>query len=164
MRRSDAWIAAVVLAAATAAACGGGRDSAASKAGASEREPRDPRACSGCHLPEYRSAPDHVGKKPTTCAVCHATTTWDPAPVDHGFWPLTGAHVKTACFACHVGEPPVFEGTAKDCVGCHRKDYERAPDHVGRRPTTCEQCHTTDAWKPAHEAREGKDRERRSRP
>ena len=150
MRAPLSSLLAFVVAAAAVAACG-----VAESAGpdADPRAPRDPQACYGCHAPDYMSADGHVGKRPTTCGVCHTTTRWGHSPIDHAFWPLTGAHEKVDCFRCHEGTPPVFRGTSKECVGCHRKDYERAPNHVGRRPTTCEECHSTDAWKPAHEDR-----------
>lgn len=103
--------------------------------------------CASCHMPEYQSAPKHVGKKPTKCAVCHTSDAWRPPVLNHR-WPLTGAHQKADCFYCHKGDPVVFMGTPKACVGCHQADYDRAPGHAGRFPTTCEQCHSTTAWKP----------------
>jgi hypothetical protein len=109
---------------------------------------RDPGACATCHLSEFQSAKHHVGERPTTCGVCHAQTGWHPSKLDHPFWELTGAHEKAKCFACHTGAPPAFKGTSKDCVSCHRAEYEKAPDHVARFPTTCQECHTTAAWKP----------------
>jgi hypothetical protein len=38
-----------------------------------------------------------------------------------------------------------------DCVACHLSDYEGAanPVHAGAFPTTCADCHRTDAWRPA---------------
>lgn len=37
------------------------------------------------------------------------------------------------------------------CVTCHIGDYEAADDpvHVGNMPTTCDDCHSTEAWRPA---------------
>ena len=65
-------------------------------------------------------------------------------------WPLTGAHETLACGTCHVGEPPVYQGTPTLCVGCHQDDYDGSPfpGHADF-PTTCENCHTTTAWIPA---------------
>jgi hypothetical protein len=104
--------------------------------------------CASCHLDDFEGARGHVGQRPTTCAVCHVQESWHPAGLHHGFWPLTGKHETARCFACHTGDPPVFRGTGTACVACHRPEYERAPGHAGRFPTSCEQCHSTDAWKP----------------
>lgn len=107
--------------------------------------------CATCHLHEYRATrhPLHVGTKPTTCGICHGTEAWHPSTVQHP-WPLTGAHATATCFYCHEGSPPVFRGTAKECVGCHRKDYDTSPfPGHSRFPTTCADCHSTAAWKPA---------------
>ncbi len=108
-------------------------------------------ACANCHLPEYQAAknPPHAGVRPTACAVCHTQQAWRPSVFDHPY-PLLGAHAKARCAACHVGQPPVYAGTSKQCVGCHRDDYDRSeyPGH-DRFATTCDDCHSTTAWKPA---------------
>jgi len=111
-------------------------------------------ACAGCHMTDYRGAHGHAGQKPTTCGVCHSQASWHPTHLDHD-WPLTGAHEKTKCFACHEDVPPTFHGTPKACVACHEEEYVRAPNHA-RFPKTCEECHTTSAWKPTlpHHERE----------
>lgn len=112
---------------------------------------RDPQACASCHLSDYEHVhhPPHAGVKPTTCAICHTQTGWHPSVMNHP-WPLTGAHAKEdICSECHHGEPAVFRGTPKACYACHASDYEKAPDHVELAyPKTCEECHTTSAWKP----------------
>jgi hypothetical protein len=99
-------------------------------------------------MPEFQAArsPVHVGEKPTTCGICHAQTGWRPSRIEHP-WPLTGAHAQGHCFYCHHGDEPVFRGTKKDCIDCHRPEYEKAPGH-DRNPTTCAICHSTEAWKP----------------
>jgi hypothetical protein len=109
---------------------------------------KDPQRCATCHMDDFRSVsqPVHVGTRPPTCAICHTETAWQPATVHHP-WPLTGAHAKASCFACHKGDPETFAKTAKDCVSCHRKEYERAPSHVAKKfSTKCESCHQTDEW------------------
>ena len=59
---------------------------------------------------------------------------------DHGKtkFPLTGKHVRADCADCHKTK---LEGTARDCVACHRQDDV----HRGRRPD-CARCHTTNNW------------------
>ena len=120
-------------------------------------DPREetPTACVGCHQADYDSTddPDHaVSGFPTTCEACHTTTAWEPASyAGHDqYWPLVGQHADTACTSCHVGG--VYEGTPRECKGCHLPDYQGAkdPDHVAQGyPTTCDACHTPTGWSPA---------------
>jgi hypothetical protein len=116
---------------------------------ASGAAPPAPTACDDCHMSDFRSAPKHVGQKPTKCAVCHASYAWHPQRIDHPFFPLDGAHAKAACFDCHRGNPLQFGGTPKECVGCHRADYDKSrfPGHSSF-PLTCEKCHSVSVWKP----------------
>ena len=110
--------------------------------------------CAGCHLQEYQAVthPPHAGVRPTTCGVCHGEAGWHPARsvLAHSF-PLEGAHAKAACFDCHRGPTPVFEGTTKLCLDCHQKEQASANaqvEHHASFPSQCETCHTTTAWKP----------------
>jgi hypothetical protein len=110
---------------------------------------RDPQRCAACHLEDFQKArrPVHAGTRPTTCAVCHSQDAWRPSILDHPFFPLTDAHDQPSCFACHKGRPPKLHGTPKECIGCHRPEYERAPGHVAQKlPTKCERCHRPTAW------------------
>jgi hypothetical protein len=109
-------------------------------------------SCASCHLPDYRAVthPPHVNVKPTECQVCHSSESWHPSILNHE-WPLTGAHKdKAQCADCHQGKPPVYQGIGKRCIDCHRDDYEGAsyPGH-SRFATTCEDCHSTEAFRPA---------------
>jgi len=108
----------------------------------------DPQACAGCHMDAFRAARNdvHTRQGENPCGVCHSQDAWHPSVMSHP-WPLTGAHAKALCSKCHQGEPPKFKGTSKDCVSCHRKDYDKAPNHVAKKfSTKCEQCHQTDEW------------------
>jgi hypothetical protein len=126
-----------------------------------------PTACYGCHQADYQSTttlggsvPNHVALSyPTTCDSCHTTTAWTGAVFDHsstGF-PLTGAHITTACNLCHVSSavPPT------DCYSCHTADWNSTqtlggtvPNHVaaalisssGFSTSACSTCHNTTAW------------------
>jgi hypothetical protein len=110
--------------------------------------------CAGCHLQEYQatSQPPHAGVRPTTCGVCHGEVGWHPSRsvLVHSF-PLQGGHAKAACFDCHRGPTPTFEGTTKQCFDCHQKEQASANAQVERHasfPSQCDTCHTTTAWKP----------------
>ena len=115
-----------------------------------------PRDCASCHIKDYNATtnPNHrVGGFPTTCNSCHGMQAWRPARfVDHNKtrFPLTGAHQQADCGQCHVNGR--YAGTPMDCYSCHRENYQRTtnPNHVaGNLPTTCQNCHSTNAWQPA---------------
>jgi hypothetical protein len=106
--------------------------------------------CIVCHADDVQHAlnPPHEGF-PDTCGTCHGNEAWSPAEFMHP-WPLNGAHAAVDCASCHVGNPPVYQGTPTLCVGCHQADYDSSP-YPGHDafPTTCQDCHTTTAWTPA---------------
>jgi len=110
-----------------------------------------PRQCAGCHRLDYNQAkdPDHVAAGfPTECQTCHNETTWEGAQFDHAqtSFPLLGAHRPLDCDSCHSKG---FAGTPRQCVGCHRTDYNQArdPNHVTAGfPTECQVCHNQTSW------------------
>lgn len=113
-----------------------------------------PAECGACHAKTYDQtrAPNHPQAGfPRQCEGCHQTTarSWHEATFRHDTFPLRGAHLAVACQKCHSAG---YKGTARDCVGCHRGDYDRAksPDHAAARfPTQCQNCHLDTAWRPA---------------
>lgn len=115
-----------------------------------------PTDCFSCHQARYNSTsnPNHIASNfPKTCQDCHSTTAWRPAAaIDHSKtrFPLTGAHQGTDCARCHVGGR--FTGTPTDCASCHQANYNATsnPNHVAANfPRTCQDCHSTNAWRPA---------------
>lgn len=108
--------------------------------------------CASCHMKDYQAAenPVHVGELPTTCADCHVYTHWRPAAYPDHEWPLEGEHAKALCASCHVGDPPVYDGTPSACLDCHADDRARAqePDHAAF-SNDCGECHTANGWQPA---------------
>ena len=108
-------------------------------------------------MPDYNTSsnPNHVSLSlPTDCASCHTTAPdWNPAlfPNHNDFYPLLGAHAAIAnqCATCHNGN---YNNTPNTCVGCHLTDYNQTndPDHQAAQfPTTCENCHSQNAWTPS---------------
>jgi decaheme cytochrome c component MtrC/MtrF-like protein len=103
--------------------------------------------CISCHQQDFQSArtPNHVAAGfPTACEACHkpGDTSFHQARFDHGSFPLVGVHAQQTCATCHKGN--VYVGTPRDCIGCHRTDYDRTttPNHAAAGfPTTCESCH-----------------------
>ena len=113
-----------------------------------------PTLCFSCHQQDYNTSqdPNHVaGSYPTECEVCHSTTAWEPAQIDHNLtgFPLTGKHIQTLCQDCHASG---YTNTPTDCYACHQQEYINTtnPNHLAAAfPTTCKDCHTTNGWTPA---------------
>lgn len=114
-----------------------------------------PTDCYFCHAETYAATmnPDHqTAGFGTDCQECHSpySSTWGSGDFSHpASFPLTGAHGRLECTACHVGG---FTGAVTDCYACHQDDFEGTndPDHVGAGfPVTCAICHTTTAWEPS---------------
>ncbi len=114
-----------------------------------------PTQCVSCHQTDYNNvvSPKHVLPTfSTDCTGCHTTSAWKPSSFNHGTtrFPLTGAHVTTACSSCHING--VYAGMAMTCVSCHQQQYNATtnPNHVTSGfSTDCQSCHTTTAWQPA---------------
>jgi hypothetical protein len=74
------------------------------------------------------------------CAACHAPDSWRPVRISKDFrhaeqtFPLEGAHVRTACIACHKNL--VFDKVTNTCASCH------TDVHQGELGTDCARCHT----------------------
>ena len=66
--------------------------------------------------------PKHVAAGfPTTCETCHRATdaSWNRSAFNHtSVFPLVGVHATQACAACHKNG--VYQGTPRDCFGCHQ--------------------------------------------
>ena len=111
-----------------------------------------PKDCVGCHLDDFDASPfpNHT-TFPTTCIDCHSTSGWRPAtlPNHDQFFEIDGKHVGVECASCHTQGYAAGQ-TPKDCVGCHRADYDASP-YPGHSsfPTTCDSCHMTTGWRPA---------------
>ena len=94
-------------------------------------------SCYSCHAKQYQS--DHAavasrrpGSRPSaSCATSRRTPrSRRPSFQHNAYFPLGGVHATQACAACHSNN--VYKGTPRDCVGCHRTDYERttSPNHA----------------------------------
>jgi hypothetical protein len=97
--------------------------------------------CVGCH----QDADIHQGAYGSDCAGCHTPVAWAQVTFDHnqtGF-PLTGAHLNTACAGCHANQR--FAGTPSTCVACHAEPQV----HLGQFGTDCTSCHSTSTWEGA---------------
>jgi hypothetical protein len=127
------------------------------------QQPREfastPTDCVACHLRDFQTArdPDHERLRfSRRCDECHSagSRTWKGGAFGGSFghpasFPLRGAHATVTCSRCHTSG---FAGTSRQCVSCHRGDYDgaRSPDHrAGGFSTECQSCHDDAAWRPA---------------
>jgi len=110
------------------------------------------RGCGGCHVDP------HEGALGTDCAHCHRQDSWAPVGLvavhARTRFPLSGAHLGTACDACHpqarIGD---FKGAPIACHLCHQQDLARAvsPDHAANGWVRgCERCHSPSTWSGAN--------------
>lgn len=100
----------------------------------------EPTVCEKCHR-DY-----HQGRLGGRCADCHNPNGWSRWRFDHArqtAWPLTGAHQKLVCEACHKAPSPPTLKLATDCYSCHRA----ADPHGGNYGRSCERCHVTTSWR-----------------
>jgi hypothetical protein len=112
--------------------------------------------CYSCHQQNYASTtnPAHAAAGfPTTCEVCHDTTSWLNSTFNHNNtpFPLTGSHMvpPRLCTDCHVNGN--YTTLPTTCIGCHQTTYNNTtnPGHAAQPqffPTTCTNCHNTTAW------------------
>jgi hypothetical protein len=111
-----------------------------------------PTDCYSCHKADFAATtnPNHVSSgMPTNCAICHTTSGWSPSSFDHSktAFPLTGAHLTTACALCHTNNN--YSSVPTDCYSCHKTDFANTnnPGHVAAAfPQNCLICHTTTNW------------------
>lgn len=123
--------------------------------------------CLSCHteiggrLASRKGYHDIVRSK--ECAKCHADHKGVPfdmtgltrLPFDHkdSGWPLTGAHIKTKCEACHTTNRVDVEskrptnrrtylGAATTCKACHPDIHKSSKETFQQ----CETCHSTANW------------------
>jgi predicted CXXCH cytochrome family protein len=90
--------------------------------------------CSGCHngTAATGKTATHIASS-SSCQSCHSTVTWKPATrVDH-------LQVSGTCLSCHNNSVVISTGTVAG----------KTPTHVVS-DNSCQNCHTTVAWKPAN--------------
>lgn len=107
--------------------------------------------CLDCHRDEQPELmARHVDEYGDDCLACHdGRDRFSRGAFDHGAvrFPLTGAHRRAACVACHRGTRTLadFRAAPTTCVECHRDDDE----HRGGFGADCGACHSTDGWEGA---------------
>lgn len=86
------------------------------------------------------------------CASCHTVMGFEGSTFTierhaESAFPLTGAHIATPCFACHVEETKwVFTNLGTTCNECHANVHEGALNDQFYPGNTCTSCHITERW------------------
>jgi hypothetical protein len=113
--------------------------------------------CSDCHIADFNNSsnPNHSNLSLSkNCEDCHSTNPdWEPASfsVHNDFYVLQGAHssISSDCATCHNGN---YNNTPDQCYDCHQTDYNSTTDPAHQSSgfgTSCEDCHSQNAWEPA---------------
>jgi hypothetical protein len=115
--------------------------------------------CTSCHkgvgadiAQRTRYHGKYAKARSQACKTCHSEhkgrgyqlITFSRTGFDHALtnYPLTGAHSRAGCSACH-GSGNNYRGISTRCATCHKRDEP----HLGRLGTACQTCHTTSDWK-----------------
>lgn len=107
--------------------------------------------CMDCHTDYHQGDFTEILPVPD-CAACHevggfAPSTFTMERHNETRFPLTGGHMATPCFACHLeGDQWAFSEIGNACVDCHEDIHEGL---IGQRfypEENCASCHTTDTW------------------
>src|ERR1019366_10712565 len=117
-----------------------------------------------CHLTTWRQTnnPPHASNATAfpiaTCSNCHTDVSWLTlaSTFDHSLvcFPLTGAHITTACTACHINNNYTLKIAPTDCGNsqCHLTTWQGTITPVHSASGTpfaavnCATCHTTVNW------------------
>lgn len=101
--------------------------------------------CVQCHSEDnHDELAAHIDEYGISCFECHDGQDRMITGFDHEpFFSLQAGHSNLTCADCHTEKKYVGMGTG--CKDCHAE-----PElHVGVFGTTCEYCHTAEAWTPA---------------
>lgn len=97
--------------------------------------------CYSCHQAQDR----HKGGLGKQCAGCHTPNGWEIWQFNHDkstAFPLSGAHSKLQCNACHK-RPAGEVKLSTECGACHVRDDV----HFGQYGQQCQRCHTSVSFK-----------------
>ncbi|MBL0316386.1 MAG: hypothetical protein IPP69_11625 [Flavobacteriales bacterium] len=117
------------------------------------KDPIDFSACKNCHEDFHKGQFTREGIQ-EDCKECHsiqdgfALSGYSLERHNETDFPLTGAHIATPCFACHVSEEKwTFTNLNGECVACH--DNVHGNDFAMNGVTDCKRCHETETWYPS---------------
>jgi len=107
--------------------------------------------CVDCH-DDYHEGQFVSVSGPTDCAECHSVqgfpgSSFTVEQHNAGNFALTGGHLATPCFACHLTDDKwVFRDIGTRCNTCHEDAHHGTIDERYYPDKACESCHNTAAW------------------
>ncbi|MDZ4698141.1 MAG: cytochrome c3 family protein [Rhodothermales bacterium] len=111
--------------------------------------------CLSCHVDFHQKEFVESPGGGAVCENCHDQHDFYPSTYDitrhlkESSFELTGAHLATACVACHNpdGDRPTFAIEETECQDCHREDSPHGDQFADERGlTACTSCHVTERW------------------
>jgi len=120
--------------------------------GKSLTEPIKHANCNNCHADYHKGDFTHKGIA-TDCSECHTNFGFTPSTFTiekHNAtkFKLEGAHLATACAACHKKEKDwKFKKMGKKCVDCHTNIHKGSIDEKFMPNEDCRVCHNVINWK-----------------
>ena len=107
--------------------------------------------CLDCHQ-DYHQGQLTVADQIQDCKNCHTVDDFSPSQFtverhNQLSFKLTGAHLATPCFACHLDEEKWnFDIINQNCVHCHTDPHLGIINEKFYPDQKCDECHKTEAW------------------
>jgi len=107
--------------------------------------------CSNCHQDIHEGQFRKNNQSPD-CKLCHtvegfASSTFTIEDHNQSKFVLEGAHLATACFACHQKDDKWrFKGIGESCVDCHENIHKGFLKERFYPQENCENCHAVSSW------------------
>jgi len=108
--------------------------------------------CTDCHADYHKAEFAHKGISPD-CNECHTNSGFTPSTFTvekHNAtkFKLEGAHLATACAACHHKQKDwTFKNMGRKCVDCHNNVHKGLMDEKFMPNEDCSVCHNITNWK-----------------
>jgi hypothetical protein len=108
--------------------------------------------CVACH-DDYHEGQFVTDLHTPDCASCHtmdgfAGSTFTVEQHNQTAFALSGAHLATPCFSCHLQEDKwMFRNIGSACVDCHEDIHAGTIETQYYPDNACQSCHITDTWR-----------------
>ncbi len=106
--------------------------------------------CNACHIDFHNG--QFNGTPYTDCTSCHTVQGFEESLFSteqhqSSAFPLTGAHLATACIVCHKSSGKwSFRNIGQACMDCHKNIHEGFMDPKYLPGGNCVACHNTGSW------------------
>lgn len=116
-------------------------------------DPIDFSACINCHGDFHMGQLTNNQGDPLDCKECHVVTkpfdftTYGIEEHSSNDFPLTGGHLATPCFSCHLeGRDWNFSFPNTSCIECHTDIHDGLISSTFYPEKDCKSCHNTESW------------------